>query len=134
MEADAVAQDEGPGGAVGARAVGLREIALDAAVRGEAGQVVVEVDRASPLVAEDPHDGIERAEVFVERHRELPPRLGLAVGRATEETGQDQRARPRPGEVTGEPAARHAHRSKALWGHGSPLLQLTPHTSRMHSM
>jgi hypothetical protein len=134
VEADAVAQDEGPRRAVGARGEGLGEIALHAAVRGEAGQVVVEIDRAPPLVAEDPHDGIEGAEVLVERHRELAARLGLSVGGAAEEPGQDQRARARRGEITGEPATGYAHRSNALWCHGSPLLQLMPHTSRMHSM
>ena len=114
VKPDAVAQDEGPRGTVGARGVGLREIALDAAVRGEASEIVVEIDRAPPLVAENSHDGIERAEVLVERHRELPARLGLAVGGASEEPGQDERARARRGEVTGEPATGHAHRSNAF--------------------
>src|SRR4030095_15975568 len=95
------------------------EPALAPAVGGEAVQVVVEVDRAPPLVAEDPHDGIESPEILVQRHRELPARLCLVVGAAAEGAVDAQHARTRCREVTGEPATGHAHRSNAPWCHGS---------------
>src|SRR5262249_44204934 len=129
----AVAQHEGPRGAVGARGVGLREVALDSAGGGETRQVVVEIDGAAPLVAKDAHDGVERAQVLVEGHGELAAWLDLAVRCAAEDAGEEESACAGGDEVTGEAASGHAHRSTALCAHGSPP-ELTPHTSSMHSM
>ena len=93
MKPDAVAQDEGPRRAGLAGRIGFGEVAFDAAVRGQARQVVVQIDRAAPLVSKDAHDGVESAQILVERHREPAARLRLSMGIAAEQAGKEERAR-----------------------------------------